>query len=101
MEQPMMSFSAIFIESSGGFIGFIEELPGINSYGHSIDETRAMLRQLVSVAFDEERRSSREMLDGKLVLREELVLSLSPTRSPSAQATARARLTASGGAGAD
>jgi predicted RNase H-like HicB family nuclease len=86
MEQPTMSFSAIFLESGGGFVGFIEELPGINSYGRSIDETRAMLRQLVSVAFDEERRSCREMLDGKLVLREELTLSLTPTRSPTTHA---------------
>lgn len=79
MEQPTMAFSAIFIESNGGFVGFIEELPGINSYGRSIDETRAMLRNLASVAFDEERRACREMLSGKNVLREELVLSISPT----------------------
>lgn len=76
MEQPTVAFSAIFIESNGGYVGFIEELPGINSYGRSVDEARTLLAELTQVVFDEERRASEELLAGKEVLREQLLLTL-------------------------
>lgn len=70
MEQPQVSFTAIYLKSANGYFGFIEELPGINSYGNSLDEARRALRRLAKVVFDEERRSSEELIEGKEVVRE-------------------------------
>ena len=74
MERPVIAFTAIYLKSGEGYFGFIEELPGINSYGRSLDEARATLRRQVEVVFDEERRASAELLEGKDVVREGFVL---------------------------
>lgn len=70
MEQPVIAFTAVYLKSGDGYFGFIEELPGINSYGHSLADARETLKRLVQVVFDEERRSCEEMLEGREVVRE-------------------------------
>ncbi|MGQ0510509.1 MAG: type II toxin-antitoxin system HicB family antitoxin [Betaproteobacteria bacterium] len=70
MEQPEMSFTAVYLKSRNGYIGFVEELPGVNSQGQTIDEARANLRRLAAVVFEEERAQSAELLAGKDVVRE-------------------------------
>lgn len=74
MEQPQIAFTAIYLKSGDGYFGFVEELPGINSYGHSLDEARGALKRLVKVVFDEERRASEELIEGKDVVREGFLL---------------------------
>ncbi|TAK81504.1 MAG: type II toxin-antitoxin system HicB family antitoxin [Betaproteobacteria bacterium] len=76
MEQPLIAFTAIYLKSGDGYFGFIEELPGINSYGRSLEDARATLKRLARVVFDEERRAAEEMLVGKDVLREGFLLPL-------------------------
>ena len=65
-----MTFTALFLRSANGYVGFIEELPGINSYGRSLDEARTMLVRLAEVAFDAERRAAAELLRDREVIRE-------------------------------
>lgn len=74
MERPVIAFTAIYLRSGEGYFGFIEELPGINSYGRSLEDARARLRSQAQVVFDEERRASEELLEGKDVLREGFLL---------------------------
>ena len=76
MERAIITFTAIYLRSSAGYFGFIEELPGINSYGRSLDDARAMLRRQAEVVFSEERRASEELLEGKDVVREGFLLPL-------------------------
>jgi predicted RNase H-like HicB family nuclease len=70
MEQGRLAFTAIYLKSSSGYIGFIEELPGVNSHGRTLDEARATLQKLAAVVFDEERREAEELIAGKDVVRE-------------------------------
>ena len=65
-----MTFTALYLRSGNGYVGFIEELPGINSYGRSLDEARTMLVRLTQVAFDAERRAAAELLRDREVIRE-------------------------------
>ena len=65
-----MTFTALYLRSGNGYVGFIEELPGINSYGRSLDEARTMLVRLAEVAFDAERRAAAELLQDREVIRE-------------------------------
>jgi predicted RNase H-like HicB family nuclease len=70
MQQGRLAFTAVYLKSNHGYVGFIEELPGVNSHGRTLDEARETLRQLAAVVFDEERRQSKEMMAGKDVVRE-------------------------------
>jgi predicted RNase H-like HicB family nuclease len=74
MKQGLIAFTAIYLRSGSGYVGFIEELPGVNSYGRSLDEARTMLRDLAQTVFEEERRGAEEALAGKDVVRESIVL---------------------------
>lgn len=76
MEQGTMAFTAVYLKSNHGYIGFIEELPGVNSHGRTLDEARETLHKLAVVIFDEERRGVQEMLVGKEVVREDFAVSL-------------------------
>ena len=71
MDQPTIAFTAVFLKNKHGYTGFVEELPGVNSQGQTIDEARANLRRLAAVVFDEERLQSEELLEGKDVVREQ------------------------------
>ncbi len=70
MDHPVISFTAVYLKSKHGYVGFIEELPGVNSHGHTIEEARANLQRLATVIFDLERAQSKELLEGKDVVRE-------------------------------
>lgn len=70
MDQPEMSFTAVYLKARHGYVGFVEELPGVNSQGQTLDEARANLHRLAAVVFEEERIQSAEMLAGKDVVRE-------------------------------
>lgn len=71
MEQPVVSFTAVYLKGEHGYTAFVEELPGVNSHGHTIDEARDNLKRLAQVVFDAERAQSEELLEGKDVVREQ------------------------------
>jgi len=74
MDRAQVALTAVFLKSGGGYVGFVEELPGVNSYGHTLEEARDMLRRLAAVVFDEERRSAEEWVAGLEVVREMFTL---------------------------
>ncbi len=71
MDQPVVSLTAVFLRDKHGYTGFVEELPGVNSHGQTIDEARVNLRRLAVIVFNEERAQSEELLEGKDVVREQ------------------------------
>ena len=70
MIEGKLAFTAVYLKAKHGYIGFIEELPGVNSHGHTIEEARQILQKLAALVFDEERRSAREMTACREVVRE-------------------------------
>ena len=79
MDQPLLSFTAVFLRSGQGYVGFVEELPGVNSQGRTIDEARANLQRLAAVVFDEERAQAESLIEGKDVVREQFRISVPRT----------------------
>jgi predicted RNase H-like HicB family nuclease len=71
MDQPVVALTAVFLKDKHGYTGFVEELPGVNSHGQTIDEARVNLQRLAAVVFNEERAQSEELLEGKDVVREQ------------------------------
>ncbi len=76
MEQGQIALTAVYLKSGHGYVGFIEELPGVNSHGRTLDEARETLRELAQVVFDEERRGAEEMIAGKDVVRENFTVAI-------------------------
>jgi predicted RNase H-like HicB family nuclease len=71
MDQPEIAFTAVFLKGRHGYTGFVEELPGVNSQGATLEEARANLHSLAAVVFEEERTQAEELLEGKEVVREQ------------------------------
>ena len=76
--KTRIAFTAVFLKTKHGYVGFVEELPNVNSHGTTIDEARQMLHTLAGVVFDEERRRSHELVAGKPVIREAFVIPAPP-----------------------
>ena len=77
MDHPVVSLTAVFLKDKHGYTGFVEELPGVNSHGQTIDEARVNLQRLAVVVFNEERAQSEELLAGKDVVREQFRVAVS------------------------
>lgn len=76
MDQPVISFTAVYLKGKHGYTGFVEEIPGVNSHGNTIEEARENLQHLAVLVFHEERAQSAELLNGKEVVREEFRLAI-------------------------
>jgi len=79
MDHPVVSLTAVFLKDKHGYTGFVEELPGVNSHGHTIDEARVNLQRLAVVVFNEERAQSEELLEGRNVVREQFRVAVART----------------------
>ena len=73
-----MAFTAVFLKAKHGYVGFIEELPHVNSHGRTIEEARRTLNELIGLVFDAARQNSRELIAGKELVREAFVIPLEP-----------------------
>lgn len=51
----------------GGYIAYIDEIPGINSQGETIDEAKENLSEAINMVFEERRKSSRKDNIKKLI----------------------------------
>jgi predicted RNase H-like HicB family nuclease len=70
-----MKLSAIFQKVPEGFIGFVEELPGANTQGATLDEVRNNLNEAVELVLEANRVLSEESIQGQQVIREPLFVS--------------------------
>ena len=78
MEHPRTAFTAVYLRAQHGYVGFVEELPGVNSHGRTIEEARANLQRLAEIVFYEERAQAEELIQGKEVVREEFFVAVRP-----------------------
>jgi predicted RNase H-like HicB family nuclease len=65
-----MQLTAIFMQVLEGYIAFVEELPGANTQGDTLDEARANLREAVEPVLEANRELAEEALAGQSVIRE-------------------------------
>ena len=64
--------TAVFRKVPEGYIGFVEELPGANTQGATLDETRRNLQEAVTMVLEANRTLSEEAARGGEVIREPL-----------------------------
>lgn len=69
-----MQMTAVFMACPEGFIGFIEELPGANSQGATLEETRANLKEAAQMVLQANRELAKKSVAGQKVSREPIDL---------------------------
>lgn len=66
--------TAVFRRVPEGYIAFIEEFPGVNTQGVSLDEARTNLREAVALVAEANRMLAREEAGRSAVVREPLTM---------------------------
>ena len=70
-----MNFTAVFLEVPEGYIGFVEELPGANTQGNTLEEARANLQEAVEMTLEANRILAEESVaDVPNVIRESVTI---------------------------
>lgn len=67
-----IQFTAVFKKVSEGYLAFVEELPGANTQGATLDEARENLQEAVAMVMEANRLLAEEDLGGQSVIREPL-----------------------------
>ena len=63
--------TAVFQKSPYGYIGYVEELPGANTQGSTLEETKSNLIEAVQLVLAANRQLAEEDLMGLEIIREE------------------------------
>ena len=69
------TLTPVFQQVPEGYIGFVEELPGANTQGATLDEARANLQEAITLVLEANRTLAEEFLRGQTVIREPLLVS--------------------------
>jgi len=72
----MEKFTAVFEPDGEWWIGYLEELPGANTQGRTLAEARENLKDAVRLLIAANRELTRRELQGKTIIREELVVAV-------------------------
>ena len=67
-----LQFTAVFRKGPEGYIGFVEELPGANTQGATLEEARANLQEAVALVLEANRTLAQEDALDPDVIREPL-----------------------------
>jgi predicted RNase H-like HicB family nuclease len=70
-----LRLTKVFQKVPEGYIGFVEELPGANTQGDTLEETRANLEEAIELVLEANRVLAEEQLRGQDVIRESVALS--------------------------
>ena len=69
------TFTAVYQKAEeGGYIGFVEELPGANTQGETLEETRENLQEAITLVLEGNRILAEEALLGQEAIREPFLL---------------------------
>jgi predicted RNase H-like HicB family nuclease len=66
-----IKFTAVFEEAKeGGYIAYIEEMPGVNTQGETLNEAKSNLKEAFKLVVDTQRMLNEKELQGKEVIKE-------------------------------
>jgi predicted RNase H-like HicB family nuclease len=65
-----LTLNAVYLKVPEGYIGFVEELPGANTQGVTLEEARENLREAVALVLEANRTLAEEAVNGQEVIRE-------------------------------
>jgi predicted RNase H-like HicB family nuclease len=65
-----ISLTAVYRKVPEGYIGFVEELPGANTQGATIEEVRENLKEAIDLVLEANRAFAKEWVGGEETIRE-------------------------------
>ena len=68
------TLTAVFQKVPEGYIGYVEELPGANTQGDTLEEARENLKEAIELVLEANRQLAEESLVGADVIRESLLM---------------------------
>lgn len=69
-----MQLTAVFEKVDEWWLGYVEELPGANTQGKTMDEARENLREAVQLIIEANRELLSEQTEGHEIIREPLMV---------------------------
>ena len=69
-------YTAVFERDGDGWIAYVEEIPGANSQGDTLEEARENLKEAVSLVLEANRELAERQLNGKNVIKEDLLVTV-------------------------
>lgn len=69
-----ITLTTIFQKVPEGYIGYVEELPGANTQGNTLEEARENLKEAIELVLEANRQLAEEALIGTDVIRESLLM---------------------------
>jgi predicted RNase H-like HicB family nuclease len=67
-------FTAVFQKDADWWVAWVEEIPGANTQGATLDEARENLKEAVTMVLEANRELAELELAGKQVIKEELLV---------------------------
>jgi predicted RNase H-like HicB family nuclease len=71
-----MEFTAVYMQVPEGYVAFVEELPGANTQGATLDEARENLKEAVQLVLEANRELAERSLAGQSYSKEPFAFSL-------------------------
>ncbi|MBU4600783.1 type II toxin-antitoxin system HicB family antitoxin [Candidatus Parcubacteria bacterium] len=74
MEQTKQQFTAVYLKRKDWILGWVEEIPGVNTQGKTLEETKENLQEALKLIL----KTNRELLNKELnkvkVIREPILM---------------------------
>jgi predicted RNase H-like HicB family nuclease len=68
-----LTLNAVYLKVPEGYIGFVEELPGANTQGETLEEARENLKEAAELIIEANRTLAAEIVKGEDIIKEQLV----------------------------
>lgn len=65
-----LTLNAVYLKVPEGYVAFVEELPGANTQGETLEEARENLKEAVALVLEANRTLAEEAVSGQEVIRE-------------------------------
>jgi predicted RNase H-like HicB family nuclease len=73
--EAKLNLTAVFEEvEEGGYIAYIEEIPGVNTQGETLDEARINLHEALELVTQAYRDLAEQEINGRKVIREKFLI---------------------------
>lgn len=70
-----LKLTKVFQKVPQGYIGFVEELPGANTQGETLEEARSHLEEAIELVLEANRALAEEQIQGQAVIRAAVIFS--------------------------
>jgi predicted RNase H-like HicB family nuclease len=68
------TFTAVFEQDGPWWIGYVEELPGANTQGKTLEEVRENLKEAIALILEANREQTRRDIANRQVIREPITV---------------------------